>query len=92
MSLLHRYWLRFDFTAPFPGAVGLGCGVTAFSAEDALNIVQAEVFQGAPLPPIVEMIHDVDVRTLDQGHVIPNMEEPVSRGVWFPRGYRRGRS
>jgi hypothetical protein len=30
---------------------------------------------------------NLDIRTLDQGHVIPNMKDPTLRGVWFPLGY-----
>jgi len=29
----------------------------------------------------------VDVSTLDHGHVLPNMEVVLLRGVWFPKGY-----
>ncbi|MCW2926654.1 MAG: hypothetical protein JWM86_622, partial [Thermoleophilia bacterium] len=34
-----------------------------------------------------EVTEDVDVRDLDQGHVIPNMGVVVWRGVWYPSGY-----
>jgi len=37
--------------------------------------------------PIASSVEDVDVRTLDQGHVIPNMLPPDRRGVWYPMGY-----
>jgi hypothetical protein len=33
---------------------------------------------------LVRIIVDVDVRDLDQGHVIPNMGPPNLRGVWYP--------
>lgn len=89
MTLLHRYWLRFDLQDPRPSVLRVGCGVTAFSREDALSLVRQEVFGGAALPPVVEIVEDVDVSALDAGHILPNMEEPVSRGVWFPMGYRR---
>ena len=39
------------------------------------------------LPTIAVLIEDVDVSTLDAGHVLPNMSPPVRRGVWFPLGY-----
>jgi hypothetical protein len=29
----------------------------------------------------------LDARTLDRGHVIPNMLAPGRRGVWYPMGY-----
>jgi hypothetical protein len=89
MGILRRYWLRFAEQQPLPTGVRLGCGVTALSVEDALRIVQKDVFQGAILPPVGEILEDVDISMLDQDHVAPNMEEPASRGVWFPMGHRK---
>jgi hypothetical protein len=71
-----------------PSIINRGCGVTAYDRADALNILQATVFAETSMPEIVEVIEDVDVRTLDQGHVIPKMGVVVERGVWFPRGYQ----
>jgi hypothetical protein len=34
---------------------------------------------------VLEVVTDVDVQTLDEGHVIPTMDLPNVRGVWFPR-------
>ncbi len=86
-NLLHRYWLKFARDDRSRLLSGYGCGVTAFSLEDALALVRQHIFQGAGLPTLVSFVEDVDVRTLDAGHVIPNMEEPVSRGIWFPLGF-----
>jgi hypothetical protein len=36
---------------------------------------------------VPNLASEVDVSMLDEGHVIPNMEPPVWRGVWFTRGY-----
>jgi hypothetical protein len=86
---LVRFWIEFEHTIedqPHPGTL-LGVGVTAVDQEDALALVAERVFKGDPLPPIKDVRPDVDVSTLDEGHVIPNMEPPVERGVWFPRGY-----
>jgi len=33
----------------------------------------------------LKVVEDVDVRTLDQGHVVPNMGAVNFPGVWFPR-------
>lgn len=83
---LHRYWIRFrphpSQTVPRPG-----CGVTAYNYEDALEILVNTVFRGKEMPAIEDVIDDVDIRSLDQKHVIPNMEVPIWRGVWYPRGY-----
>jgi hypothetical protein len=88
-KLLHRYWLTFAQSdidaARLPQYFRLGCGVTAFTPEDALSLIQQYILRGAEVPALVSVVEDVDVRTLDAGHVIPDMEEPVSRGIWFPR-------
>ena len=42
-----------------------------------------DLLEGRPPPPIRRVVEDVDIKQLDQGHVIPNMDPPVWRGVWF---------
>jgi hypothetical protein len=86
---LTRYWVEFvkEEGKALPPGVVLGVGVTAYGQDDALTIVADRVFAGE-LPSVARLTEDVDVSTLDQGHVIPNMEPPVYRGVWFPVGYR----
>jgi len=39
------------------------------------------------MPEIKKVIENVDVSTLDAGHVLPNMSPPNIRGVWFPLRY-----
>ena len=81
---LHRYWIVFDDPRRFALGLGLGCGVTAFDLRDAISLLEQQLFKG-PLPfPIASTTNDVDVRTLDEGHVIPNMRPPNLRGIWFP--------
>jgi hypothetical protein len=45
------------------------------------------------LPPIRNVIEDVNISTLDVCHVQANMGVSIWRGVWFPRidsqGYRK---
>ena len=78
---LHRYWIEFDASdAPF--GMTSGCGVTAFDREDAMRLL-SQAIGGSP-PAAVRVIEDVDVSTLDEGHVLPNMHPPSGRGVWFP--------
>jgi hypothetical protein len=62
--------------------------VTAFNETDAIDILGNKVFHGQALPEIRVKKENVDIRTLDTGHVIPNMHDPTLRGVWFPMGYR----
>jgi hypothetical protein len=84
--MLRRYWIEWEHSPeerdPY---LRHGCGVTAFDKDDALQLVKEKMFPDEPLPPVSKIIEDVDVSTLDQGHVIPNMHPPVWRGVWFPK-------
>jgi hypothetical protein len=86
---LTRYWIEFERTAElqFPVGVSLGVGVTGRGRDDALGIVRERVFEGDELPAIAGLAEDVDISTLDERHVLPNMEPPNERGIWFPRGY-----
>jgi hypothetical protein len=87
MHHLRRYWIQFGNPRSVRDGLGYGCGVTAYNFDDAVALVEERVFKG-PLPyPIVSTLEDVDVSTLDTGHVLPNMLPPNSRGVWFPMGY-----
>lgn len=83
---LRRFWFRFRDLPEF-SPIGLGCGVTARDYDDAVDILGSTILKGQAMPPIASVIEDVDVSTLDRGHVIPNMEVPAFRGVWFPKGY-----
>lgn len=87
---LHRFWIRFAASNSF-GVPRPGCGVTAYSYDDALAILGMTVFNGKPIPEIEHVIEDVDVSTLDQKHVLPNMDAPTWRGVWYPRGFSQSR-
>lgn len=73
-KLLRRFWFRTE--------KGLGIGVTAYSLDDAKYLIEETDFYLDK--NILEIIEDVDVRSLDQGHVIPNMGPPNFRGIWFP--------
>jgi hypothetical protein len=43
MTELHKYWFRFEKIAK-PTAVNLGCGVTAYSEQDALELLRNAIF------------------------------------------------
>ena len=81
---LHRYWVTL---APADSSSGFGFGLTAFDEADALAILAHVVFADEVMPEVLEMRVDVDVRDLDQGHVVPNMAPPSWRGVWYPKGF-----
>jgi hypothetical protein len=78
--ILRRFWFRLE------GSRELGYGVTAWTEEDAAFLIRYFFFKGGPLPKAI-VTADVDVPTLDAGHVLPNMESPNWRGVWYPRGF-----
>jgi len=77
MSGLRRFW--------FPVQGHLGIGVTAESREAAEQLATETATRlNWPLD-VASTIDDVDVRDLDEKHVIPNMGAVVWRGVWFPQ-------
>ena len=74
---MRRFW--------FSLSRGLGVGVTATTKAEAEALARdacAKVGWDFDTQAVLE---DVDIRTLDQNHVIPNMGPPNFRGVWFPR-------
>ena len=78
-----RFW--FTFTKPArPTILSMGCGVTAYDLADARKLLQEQVFSNYGAELIDEVIEDIDISTLDDKHVRPNMGNPVVRGVWFP--------
>jgi anti-sigma factor RsiW len=84
-SHLHRYWVRFETPSEtFPLGASVGVGVTAMDRADAERVSQESVFQKRALPRIASVIEDVDIRDLDEGHVLPNVGDPSLRGIWFP--------
>jgi hypothetical protein len=87
-SNLRRYWFRFGELPPFT-ILRLGCGITAFNKDDAIVLLRERVFAGREMPTIAEVTEDVDISTLDRGHVLPNMGVVGIRGVWFPLGYEQ---
>ena len=84
---LRRFWIEF---APDPGSLATTrFGVTAIDLADALALI--ERWRGGvtphsmrPFGAPVNVVEDVDVSTLDAGHVLPNMLPPHWRGVWYP--------
>lgn len=89
MSTYKRYWFEFEIDSAFefPAGIGIGCGVTAVDMNDAIKIMDEKVFSDIKRPPFKKTVEDIDLRDLDQGHVIPNMKPPIYRGIWFPLGY-----
>lgn len=82
--MLHRYWFTFEKSA-MPCILNTGCGVTAVDETDARQMIEDQVYPVFGVQKVIHVVADVDISTLDQGHVIPNMTMPLARGVWFPR-------
>ena len=89
---LRRYWFKFDITIQNNPPIGtlVGCGVTAYNYDDAMNLIKEMVFKTINIPPLIECIEDVNVLSLDSNHVLPNMGLVTVRGIWFPLGYEKG--
>ena len=84
-KILTRYWFTFP-KLPDKAALNLGCGVTAYNYEDAIDLLRERVFGGME-PTVLAFAENVDVTNLDKSHVIPNMGQVIARGVWFPLGH-----
>jgi hypothetical protein len=84
--MLTRYWFTF-LNPPAYSPLHYGCGVTATDYSDALRLIQRNVFSKVGDLKINQVIPNITVDQLEQGHVMPNMGVIVIRGVWFPKGY-----
>jgi hypothetical protein len=88
MASLVRYWLEFDWTDSPAARLTPWWGVTARTVEDARGLILGTTRFGQSLPPVIQLIEDVDVSTLDQDHVARNMLDPNERGIWYPLGFQ----
>ena len=86
-SRLRRYWIKLSGNGYAHPLVSFGCGITAENESEALQILSTCVLSREEGLSVTSVIEDVDLRTLDAGHVLPNMLPPNWRGVWFPIGY-----
>jgi hypothetical protein len=86
MIKLRKFW--FEFTRiDEPTPLNLGCGVTAYTKDDAEMLVKSKIFADHEMPEICNIIDDVEFGQLEQQHVAPNIGNMFIRGVWFPLGY-----
>lgn len=63
---------------------GPGYGVTAFSLQDALEILRSFGFELPDDLSSLRVTPGVRFEDLDPGHVVPNMGPIVVRGLWYP--------
>jgi hypothetical protein len=87
MNILIRFWFKFEHSSALPLSFKLGCGVTAYSYDDALILLREKVFQRNEEIVIVECIENIDLTHLDPNHILPNILPPNFRGIWYPLGY-----
>lgn len=86
---LIRFWFEFEAAGIEKDwwYLKLGCGVTAWSYEDAVHLPEKNLFKEKSFPPIKKVIENLDVSTLESNHVLPNIvTQPNMRGIWYPQG------
>ncbi len=76
MTRLRRYW--------FPHPDHFGIGVTAFTSDEAVRLATYAASQMGWDFAAGQVVEDVDIRTLDQNHVVPNMGVCSNHGIWYP--------
>jgi hypothetical protein len=76
--ILTTYWIEFG------KVLGMQYGVTAYSFDDAIFLLQQKAFRTDKIPAVKNVIENIKVKDLDQNHVIPNMGLITERGIWFP--------
>jgi hypothetical protein len=81
--MLKRFWFTFE-SSSIPSILNLGCGVTAYDLPDAQALLQRTVFPAYGDRCVKSITENIDISTLEEKHVRPNMGNPVVRGVWFP--------
>jgi len=96
---LTRYWFEFELP-PYPPHDGIrldgdewwkpirrltyGVGVTGWDQRDCLGMISRHLLDGDDPPPLKTAVVDVDVRRLEQEHVVRNMGDCAVRGIWYP--------
>jgi hypothetical protein len=88
MASLVRYWFEFDSTVSSAARLAPRWGVTAWTVEDARGLILGTARFGQSLPPVIQLIEDADISTLDQNHVLPNIAAPNEMGIWYPKGFK----
>ena len=100
---LRRFWPEFDLPSSqlSPGSesvvdaggpstwplVRRGVGVTGADVDECFEIVQKKIFGDGVMPGIHKVVEDIDVSTLDENEVLPNIEPPSGAGFGSLRGW-----
>ena len=75
-TMLRRFWY------PLPRSFGIG--VTAASEAEARTLAESTMEELGIPGTLGAVVADVDVSSLDAGHVLPNVGPSAVRGVWYP--------
>jgi hypothetical protein len=78
-SMLISFWI-----VPPSKHGQLGFGVTAFSLNDAFQIIQDAGFELPEDKNTLRIRENIKISDLDQRHVVTNMGPIVVRGMWYP--------
>ncbi len=87
--LLTRYWIEFEPPVDPPGYHRCWppgkCGVTAYSLEDALWLLQEHVFLDTPVPKVQKVTENVDLSDPEFWRQFRAfVGARIWRGVWYP--------
>ncbi len=78
-SWLTSFWVVTGYNwGPF------GLGVTAWSVEDAIQLLRSHRFDIPDDLNEIQIQENVTFADLDRNNVIPNMGPMIMRGVWYP--------
>ena len=78
--LLDTYWFTFPDDPTFP----CGLGVTAFSLEDALALLDDGGYDFHRRAIRYEVRQGISLQDIDYSHIAPNSGPLMLRGVWYP--------
>ncbi|MEM7401395.1 MAG: hypothetical protein AAF304_05535 [Pseudomonadota bacterium] len=79
---LTTYWITFpndtDMSLP------LGIGVTAYSLEDAMELIEQQGITWHKEASEINIKEGVTISDLDERNIVPNIGPMQFRGVWCP--------
>ena len=84
--LLTRYWFVFEENK-HTRATSLSMGITAYSYDDAISIIEGLLFKDSGIPAVKSYIENFDVSTITDLHIRPNLLPSTFRGIWYPGGF-----
>ncbi len=89
-AALKKYWIRVETSAHDTNSwiSALGYGITAFSREDAIDMLRTEAFEGQPMPEVVEVVEDVDEEEIQKRYGMAKLEAFLWPGIWYPTWYK----